>query len=76
MPEEFVVSIAPVVPELRLRITQDAFGEYTAQVIGLGCVGDGSSRDEAIASAVSLYLHAVIRRIHLGQWRPQVRRSY
>lgn len=75
--EEFTITVAPIVGELRVQVTIDDFGEYQATIVGnSGCVGDGSTRDEAVANAVALHLHTIIRRINAGSWMPRVKRSF
>lgn len=75
--EEFTLILKPIVPELRVRVVQDEFGEYQAMIIPYpGCIGDGATRDEAIGAAVSVYLHMLIRRINSGAWMPQVKRPF
>lgn len=48
-------------------------GQWTASIKGHpGCIGDGTTKEEAIRNAVALYLHVLIMRIHRDAWTPQI----
>lgn len=72
---EYTIQVGPIVEKLKVVLKLDHFGEWTASIVGWPCVGDGSSKDEAIGNAVALYLHILIRRIQAGQWVPPIRRA-
>lgn len=67
------IKIAAVVPTLYFHVRVDAHGLVVASVKGHpGCVGDGTTKEEALRNATSLYLHMLIMRMQRGSWTPQI----
>lgn len=67
------VKIGTVVSALYLDMRLDEHGTWVATVKGHpGCIGDGTSKEDAIRNAVCLYLHLLIMRMHRNRWTPQI----
>lgn len=71
-PNQVQVKIAPVVGPLFLNMRQDR-GTWLASVKGHPeCIGDGTTKEQAIRRAVTLYLHTLIMRMQRDRWAPQI----
>lgn len=68
---KYTMVIEPVVGRLTFDMEMDPHGDWLASVRGEpGVIGDGRSKQDAIANAVALYLHVKIMRINRGLWQP------